>query len=350
MKWTIVLRVLLVVLALLSVALASSPALGQTASAPTEAFKTERALTGSSGEFDLFQTILDIPAGAIVGGHWHEAGGLGTVIQGEVINRVEGQPDKLYKVGEMFPCGPGRPGHAIINAGSAPARLTIGFVVPKGAAVGGPLPAGSGIPVPTPVGPTRNAFTARSTIGGIPAEYTLVQLVRDFAPDSKTPVHTYGGPGLMMVIGGEVTVIPRGGEATVYKPGGFFVTKSGEYAQMRNSGSIPARLTSLIVLPKGAELVTALQQPTATAIPTTMPTEQPTSTIVPTMEATATTVPETAPAMTPQEQPVPPVESPAGMPRTGAGETSSFLWAVATFALVCMVVSGLFHSYRLRRR
>ncbi len=353
MRWSTVLRVLLVVPMMLGVMPASSLAFAQTASEPTVAFKTERPLTGSSGEFDLYQGVLDIPAGGVVNGHSHESAGLATVIQGEVINRVEGQADKLYRSGEMFPCGPGRPGHAIINTGTQPARLMIGFVLPKGSTVGGPLPSGQQVPVPTPAGSNRNAFITRATIGGIPGEFTLVQLVRDFSPDSTTPQHTYGGPGLMMVIDGEVTVIPRGGEAMLYKPGGFFQTKPGDYALMRNSGSIPARLTSLVVLPKGAELMTALQIPTATAtvappaataiptaataIPTALPEE-------PTAIPTVAQEPTAAPLM---EMPEHQESVPVDMPRTGV---PFLLLLLALPVVLAALIAGIGVAERSRRR
>lgn len=93
----------------------------------------------------------------------------------------------------------------------------------------------------------------------IASNFELVHLVQDFAPGAATPVHTHGGQGLALVLGGELTQRIDGQPDRVFKTGDTFVETPGEYFAVANLSSTPARLSVAFLLPTGATLTTPHQ-------------------------------------------------------------------------------------------
>jgi quercetin dioxygenase-like cupin family protein len=84
------------------------------------------------GEFELVHLVQDFEPGASTPVHTHGGQGLALVLDGELTQRMEGQPDKVYKAGETFIETPGVY-FAVANASNTPARLSVAFLLPKGA-------------------------------------------------------------------------------------------------------------------------------------------------------------------------------------------------------------------------
>ena len=98
---------------------------------PTEVSQAKYSLTVGSGEYDLITRILDFPAGAGIANHMHGGNVLVTVLSGEITLRQKGT-EKIVKAGESWTENPGNV-HAVVNAGTATARVVGVFLVPKGA-------------------------------------------------------------------------------------------------------------------------------------------------------------------------------------------------------------------------
>lgn len=82
--------------------------------------------------FDLVQLVLDFAPGAWTPMHTHGGRGIVTVIEGEMTVRMEDGTETTYQVGEMWVEEPGE--HAEVgNAGEAPARVVVAFLLPEGA-------------------------------------------------------------------------------------------------------------------------------------------------------------------------------------------------------------------------
>jgi len=112
---------------------ASSLAFAQTPPLrPVVTYNVKMPSTGIATEFELVHLIQDFAPGASSPVHTHGGQGLALVLEGEITQRMEGQPDKVYKPGETFLETPGVY-FAVANAGSVPARLSVGFLLPKGA-------------------------------------------------------------------------------------------------------------------------------------------------------------------------------------------------------------------------
>lgn len=98
---------------------------------PTVVSQAKFPLTVGSGEYELITRILEFPPGAGIANHMHGGHVLVTVLSGEMTLREKGT-EKVVKAGESWTEYPGNV-HAVVNAGTATARLVGVFLVPKGA-------------------------------------------------------------------------------------------------------------------------------------------------------------------------------------------------------------------------
>lgn len=78
--------------------------------------------------------LAEIAPGVNIGRHTHAGPEQGTVIEGELVLLMEGQPDKVVKVGESYQVPTGTV-HDAKAAGDKPVKVIASYVVPKG----GPL-------------------------------------------------------------------------------------------------------------------------------------------------------------------------------------------------------------------
>ena len=78
--------------------------------------------------------LAEISPGVNIGRHTHPGPEQGTVIEGELVLLVEGQPEKTVKVGESYQVPMGTV-HDAKSAGDKPVKVIASYVVPKG----GPL-------------------------------------------------------------------------------------------------------------------------------------------------------------------------------------------------------------------
>lgn len=92
-------------------------------------------------------------------------------------------------------------------------------------------------------------------------------MVLDFPSGAWTPLHSHGGQTLVTILAGEVTE-RRDGVETIYKPGEGWTEQPGALHEAGNTGTEPASLTALFLLPKGAELTT-VQAAAPAALPQT---------------------------------------------------------------------------------
>jgi len=100
---------------------------------PNVVSQAKYPLTVGSGEYDLMTAILDFPAGAGFANHTHGGHVLVSVVSGEMTLREKGT-EKIVKAGESWTESPGNI-HAVVNAGTATARVVAVFLLPKGAEV-----------------------------------------------------------------------------------------------------------------------------------------------------------------------------------------------------------------------
>jgi quercetin dioxygenase-like cupin family protein len=217
---------------------------------PGPVTKYRNALPGQTAvaPIDLIQSILDFSPGAASVVHKHTSANLGTVLQGQITIKMAAG-DKQASAGEMLVEPLNEPVQAV-NMGSGEAMVAVAFPVLHGAK---PTAAVAGQPAPATPNKTLYSFTFDSP--SISGGYSLVQQVLDFAPGSQTLKHRHGGPGVITVLQGQVTLNSDGVEKT-YGVGESFTETPGQTLQAFNRGSTELIVVATYLLPDGAQLTT----------------------------------------------------------------------------------------------
>ena len=109
-------------------------------------------------------------------------------------------------------------------------------------------------------GPTL-VYRTSMEVTGAPATFDLINLVVDFAPGARTPLHSHGGQGIVTVLEGEVIHRPEGGEERRVVAGESFLEIPGHSHTASNESQAKARVAFTAVLPKGAEVTTVHGDP-----------------------------------------------------------------------------------------
>jgi quercetin dioxygenase-like cupin family protein len=206
------------------------------------------------GEFAAIQLILDIEPGAWTPVHKHGGPGMITVLDGVMtVQDAEGnkteykQGETWYEVPELY--------HAAGNDGTDPASIAVTFLLPKGGTLTTPKEEGT-VSGELPPGPTL-LYSHRITMTEPLGEFEAIQLILDIEPGAWTPVHKHGGPGMITVLDGAMTVQDAEGNKTEYKTGETWEEVPELYHAAGNDGTDPASIAVLFLLPKGGTLTTA---------------------------------------------------------------------------------------------
>jgi quercetin dioxygenase-like cupin family protein len=89
-------------------------------------------------------------------------------------------------------------------------------------------------------------------------DYELISQVLDLPAGSGVPNHMHGGPVLVTVITGEVTLIEAGGERVV-KSGESWTESVGYVHAIANRGTSTARVVASYLIPKGTARTTMVK-------------------------------------------------------------------------------------------
>lgn len=247
------LTVLLVAAALMAACgggTASTAARPSTPPGPVTKFRNMLPGQTAAAPIDLIQTILDFGPGAASVVHKHMTINLATVLQGQVTVKTP-SGDKQASAGEALIEPLNQPVQAI-NTGSVEAMVAAAFPVPHGTKPTAPI---AGQPAPATPNKTLYSFTLASP--NISGGYSVIQQVLDFAPGAQTLKHRHGGPGVITVIQGQVT-LNSDGVAKTYNVGDSFTETPGQTLQAFNRGSTELIVVATYLLPDGAQLTTNL--------------------------------------------------------------------------------------------
>lgn len=203
-----------------------------------------------AGPFDLVQNVLDFAPGAASIVHTHFTPNLATVLMGQIaVKSAAG--DKQGSVGDGLVEPLNQPVQAL-NATSQETMVAVAFAVPHGSKPTAPV---AGQPAPQLPNKTLYSFMQESV--SVPAGFSLVQQVLEFAPGSQTAGHRHGGSGVVTILHGQVTLNVDGVEKTYYA-GDSFTELPSQTLRASNRGGDPAMLVASFALPDGAQLTTNL--------------------------------------------------------------------------------------------
>src|SRR4051794_38026048 len=223
------------------------------------------AAAAISVPFEAVQLILEVAPGAQTPLHTHGGPGVVTVLAGEVTHRPEATGvETVYGAGETWIETPGM-FHVVSNAGQENARMAAIFLLPQGASLTTAKAGTSSADMPP--GPTVVSRTSMSVTKSL-GNFEAIQLILELAPGAQTPPHSHGGPDLITVLDGEVTLhLDATGEETVYGPGEFWTETPGLIHVASNAGKETAHMAALFLLPEGASLTTVKQGMSSTYMP-----------------------------------------------------------------------------------
>jgi len=251
-KVTWMLSALLVSAALVAACGGSSVPVAARPTPPGPVTKYRNVLAGqtATAPIDLIQSILYFAPGGASSVHKHPTSFLATVLEGQItLKTPSGQ--KQSSPGEVILEPLNQPVQAV-NMGSVVAMTVVAYPVAHGAKPTVPV---AGQPPPATPNKTMYTFTLESmSIGG---GYSLVQQVLDFAPGSQTLKHRHGGPGVITVLQGQVT-LNRDGREQTYTVGESFPELPSQTLQAFNRGNTELIVVATYILPDGAQLTTNL--------------------------------------------------------------------------------------------
>ena len=218
------------------------------AAGPVTKYKNTLPGQTAAGPIDLIQSILYFAPGGASAVHMHPTSFLATVLQGQITLKTP-SGDKQSSAGEVILEPLNQPVQAV-NMGSVEAMTVVAYPVAHG---GKPTVSVAGSPVPAIPNKTLYSFTLDSP--SLSGPYSLVQQVLDFAPGSQTAKHRHGGPGVITVLQGQVT-LNRDGTERIYNVGDSFSETPGQTLQAFNRGSTELIVVATYLLPDGAQLTT----------------------------------------------------------------------------------------------
>lgn len=88
------------------------------------------------GKYEVVLGLAALPAGVSIGKHTHPGIEQGTLIEGELVLSIDGQPDKTLKVGESWQIPSGAVHDA--KAGAGGAKVIVSYTVQKGQPLASP--------------------------------------------------------------------------------------------------------------------------------------------------------------------------------------------------------------------
>lgn len=89
--------------------------------------------------FTTVSAIVDLAAHGCAGSHTHPGAESTYVMEGEVVLKLDGDPDRVFKAGDSFQIPPGVV-HDVCVTADSPLKLLATFVVEKGKALATPNP------------------------------------------------------------------------------------------------------------------------------------------------------------------------------------------------------------------
>ena len=216
--------------------------------APLTKYKNTLPGLTASGPIDLIQSVLYFAPGAASAVHKHPTTFLATVVEGQLTLKTP-SGDQVSSAGDVIHEPLNQPVQGL-NMGSVPATSVVAYPVAHGAK---PTVAVAGAAAPAIPNKTIYSFTLDSP--SISGPYSLVQQVLVFAPGAQTAKHHHGGPGVITVLQGEIT-LNRDGTETTYRMGDSFTETPGQTLQAFNRGTVQLTVVASYLLPDGAQLTT----------------------------------------------------------------------------------------------
>jgi quercetin dioxygenase-like cupin family protein len=203
--------------------------------------------SGPPAQFDIVNQVLDFASGAGTREHRHGGPAFVTVLDGQLSRRSDDEVS-VYNPRQTFLEPPGSL-HSVRGTGRT--RIFASFLLSPGApqTINDPN-------YPAPEALNTTPILSKMTVNTQAAEFTVTQLVYDFAPGAVLSLHKHGGQGLATVFEGELTF--RSDDGEVRRAANTSYSNLNAAHEVRNSGTTSATLLVVVLLPRSAEVTTFL--------------------------------------------------------------------------------------------
>lgn len=105
---------------------------------------------------------------------------------------------------------------------------------------------------------THTVVVAAYPVAVSTGAYKIYDFVVDFPPGSETPRHVHGGPVVVTVVTGQLT-LERAGRERVVNAGESFLETPGDVHALSNRTAVPARISAAELIPVGAAETTVVK-------------------------------------------------------------------------------------------
>jgi quercetin dioxygenase-like cupin family protein len=231
--------------ALLGGSQAPGVAVAADATPATLRFTSSFAYKSAPAQFDVVNQVLDFANGAGTREHRHGGDAFVTVLEGQ-ITRKSGDDVRSYGPRQTF-TEPKDSLHSVRATGRT--RVFASFLLSPGAiqTVNDPNYA-------APEALNTAPIVQKTTVNTQPEEFTVTQLVYDFAPGAVLALHRHGGQGLATVMEGQLAFVTSTG--TLQRGANTSFVNIMSPHEVRNTSSSNATLLIVVLLPHGAEATT----------------------------------------------------------------------------------------------
>jgi quercetin dioxygenase-like cupin family protein len=227
----------------IAVAALSTAAHAQQPPAPRVEIAASMELQDSPRQYDLVQMLVEFAPGASNLAHRVNGRAIFTVLSGKLTRVEEDGETVVFGTGETFREADSDHFDVEINNGTVPAQLLATFLLQPGAP---PLIIHPDATPPS-IGP-RVLAMARTTVGTIPAQFTLAHGIIVADPGAVVPPHTHDGWQMVTTLSGEPQPVLGG----VVQTGATFIDRPGVVHEGGNPGPAPARFMFAALNPQGA--------------------------------------------------------------------------------------------------
>lgn len=202
---------------------------------------------GAPAQYEVVNQVLAFASGAGTREHRHGGDAFVTVLEGQITRR-SGDESRTYSPRQTF-LEPRDSLHAVRATGRTSVYAT--FLLSPGAiqTINDPN-------YPAPEALNTTPILQKTTLNTQPAEFTVTQLVFDFAPGAVLALHKHGGQGLATVMEGDLTFASAAG--TVQRAANTSFANITTPHEVRNNSNTNATLLVTVLVPAGADATTYL--------------------------------------------------------------------------------------------
>lgn len=239
-------KTMIVLLVLVSVGSFLAIAQDEGGAGPTVVFQA--AYPDLHMNYTVVEIVVDLEPGAAFPLHHHGGTVFAMVLEGELTLEQDGN-QTIYVAGDSWLETPSDI-HFAFNATDSIVRALATVLLPPGNEVT--------IVEPDAVAPAIGPSIPMQAVFPdviVDGPFKGVQVVLEFAPGAGMPMHSHGGPVVILVLDGEIT-LRENGEEVIYGAGDSWLEMPNVHHEAFNNGDVPVHVAATFLLSPDSEPTT----------------------------------------------------------------------------------------------